>query len=298
MGDSVNSNRDIMRLTLGLVLIGTVGAAVLATGLDVMTIVFWRSAIGALFLLVWCFATGILPDRTLTARNLALGAVAGTSLVLSWAALFGGLMLTSISTATILFHIQPFLILLIGAVIWKERVTRDQMIWLVVAFFGVALASGLSLSSAQVNPNWLLGILITLGGAFLYAITAIAGKGLAGQRGEITALCQTTVGVIIFAPFVNFHQDIALPSWGWLAVIGVVHTGIAWVLIYSAYPRVSTPVIAVLSFVNPLTAITTDWLFFDRLLGLPQAIGMVLIVIGTLGVKLGWRLSPRSIAVP
>lgn len=294
MDESVNSNRAAIRLTLGLALIGTVGAAVVASGLDVITIVFWRSAIGALFMLVWCFATGLLPDRTITRRNLALGAVAGTSLVLSWAAFFGGILLTNISTATILFHIQPFLILLIGAVIWKERVTRDQLIWLIAAFAGVALASGLSLSSGEIDPDWLLGISIALGGAFLYAITAVAGKGLAGQRGEVTTLIQTVAGVIIFAPFVDFSQEITLPSWGWLAMIGVVQTGIGWALIYSAYPYVSTPLLAVLTFVNPLTAIATDWLFFDRLLGPAQAVGMVLIVVSTLGVKLGWRLLPRA----
>jgi len=234
-----------------------------------------------------------LTGRTLTTRNLALGVVAGVSLVLSWAAFFGGIILTSISTATILFHIQPFLILLIGSVIWKERVTRDQLIWLVAAFIGVALASGLSWSTGQTDPKWLLGITITLGGAVVYAVTAIAGKGLSGQRGEITTLTQTLAGVVIFAPFVNFHQHIALPAWGFLAMIGVVQTGIAWVLIFSALPRVSTPVIAVLSFVNPLTAIATDWLFFNRPLGFAQALGMSLIVVSTLGVKLGWRLTPR-----
>ncbi|MBL0405277.1 DMT family transporter [Microvirga aerilata] len=298
MGDPVMFDRAALRLTLGLVLIGTVGAAVVASGLDPITIVFWRSAIATLFLLVWCFATGILPDRTLTLRNLALGAVAGTSLVMSWAAFFGGIMLTSISTATILFHIQPFLILLISAAIWKERVSLNQTIWLAGAFAGVVLASGLSLSSGEVDPDWLLGIGITLGGAFFYAITAIAGKGLAGQRGEITTLCQTVVGIIVFAPFVDFSQDITLPSWGWVAMVGVLQTGVAWVLIYSAYPYVSTPVLAVLSFVNPLTAIMTDWLFFDHLLGWPQALGMVLIVIGTLGIKLDWRLVPAPRVSP
>jgi drug/metabolite transporter (DMT)-like permease len=287
-----NPNQSALRLALGLILIGTVGAAVVASGLDAITIVFWRSAIGAAFLLVWCLATGILPDRTLTARNLALGAVAGVSLVLSWAAFFAGIILTSISTATILFHIQPFLILLIGAVLWKERVTRDQVFWLAAAFVGVALASGLSLSSGPVDPKWMMGIVITLGGAFVYAVTAIAGKGLSGQRGEITTLTQTLAGVVIFAPFVDLHQHIAAPSWGFLSMIGVLQTGIAWVLIFSALPRVPTPLIAVLSFVNPLTAIATDWLFFNRPLGLAQALGMVLIVVSTLGVKFGWRVTP------
>jgi drug/metabolite transporter (DMT)-like permease len=71
-------------------------------------------------------------------------------------------------------------------------------------------------------------------------------------------------------------------------MIGILQTGIAWVLVYSAYPHVSTPLMAVLSFVNPVTAILSDWLFFGHLIGPAQAAGMALIVTGTLGVKLGW----------
>lgn len=282
----------LTKLVSGLMLIGTVGAAVVATGLDAITIVFWRSAIGALFMLIWCLATGILPDRTLTPRNLLLGLVAGTSLVLSWAAFFAGIRLTSITTATIIFHIQPFLIVLIGAALWRERISRDQLIWLGAAFAGVALASGLSFGPGEAEAGWTTGIAITVAGAFLYAVTAIAGKGLSGQRGEITTLTQTVVGCVIFLPFVDLDQRIAPEAWGWLAMIGVVQTGIAWVLVYSAYPHVSTPVMAVLSFVNPLTAILSDWLFFGHVIGPSQAAGMALIVAGTLGVKLGWRLSP------
>ena len=70
-----------------------------------------------------------------------------------------------------------------------------------------------------------------------------------------------------------------------------MQTGIAWVLIHSALPFVSAAMTAVLSFVNPLTAILTDGLFFDNLLGLGQVVGMVLIVTSTLGMKLGFRLS-------
>ena len=283
----------IFKLTSGLMLIGTVGAAVVATGLDAITIVFWRSVIGAIFLTIWCFATGILPDRTLTAKNLLLGAVAGVSLVLSWAAFFAGILLTSISTATILFHVQPFLIVLISAVIWKERISRAQLVWLFMAFVGVALASNLTLSSGDIDKEWMTGVLILLGGAFVYAITAVAGKELRDQRGEITTLIQTVAGALIFLPFVDFGQEITMPAWSLLAMIGVLQTGVAWVLVYSAYPYVSTPLIAVLSFVNPMTAILSDWLFYGHLIGPAQAMGMGLIVIGTLGVKLGWRPWPR-----
>lgn len=284
-----DSHSATFKLVSGMVLIGTVGAAVVASGLDAITIVFWRSLIGALFLAAWCLARGILPDRSLSWRSLGIGLIAGVSLVLSWAAFFEGILRTSISTATILFHIQPFWIVLIGAVIWRERISRAQALWLGAAFVGVALASNLRLSTGDMDWNWASGVLILLGGSVIYAITAVAGKALPEQRGEVTTLIQTVAGVLIFAPFVHFDQQIALPAWGALAVIGILQTGVAWVLVYAALPQVSTPMIAVLSFVNPLTAIFTDWLFFDRLIGPAQAFGMGLIVVGTLGVKLGWQ---------
>lgn len=284
-----DNNTATLKLLSGLILIGTVSAAVVATGLDAITIVFWRSVIGAAFLAIWCFSRGILPDQTLTRRSLWIGAIAGVSLVLSWAAFFEGILRTSISTATILFHTQPFWIVLIGAVLWKERISRAQLVWLCAAFVGVALATNLSLSTQDMDARWGTGVLILLGGALVYAVTAVAGKELRDQRGEVTTLIQTLAGTLIFAPFIQFNQSIALPAWGLLAMIGVLQTGVAWVLVYSALPKVSTPMIAVLSFANPLTAIFTDWLFYDRLLGPAQALGMALIVLGTLGVKLGWQ---------
>lgn len=286
---TTESNSAIYKLVTGLMLIGTVGAAVVASGLDAITIVFWRSVIGALFLAIWCFGRKILPDSSLTYRSVWIGVIAGVSLVLSWAAFFEGILRTSISTATILFHTQPFWIVLIGAVVWKERISIAQIVWLCVAFVGVALASNLSLSANDIDERWLTGVLILLGGALVYAITAVAGKELKDQRGEVTTLIQTIAGTMIFAPFVNFDQHIALPSWGLLLMIGVLQTGVAWVLVYSALPKVTTPMIAVLSFSNPLTAIFTDWFFYDRLIGPTQTLGMGLIVLGTLGIKLGWQ---------
>ncbi|MGE8488551.1 MAG: EamA family transporter, partial [Paraburkholderia nemoris] len=43
-------------------------------------------------------------------------------------------------------------------------------------------------------------------------------------------------------------------------------------------------------FVYPLTAIVVDAIVYGRALSLPQLAGMVLIVIASLGVNLGWPL--------
>ncbi|CAN7329696.1 EamA family transporter [Rhizobium sp. LjRoot258] len=78
------------------------------------------------------------------------------------------------------------------------------------------------------------------------------------------------MGVLIFAPFVHFGQSISPPSWGWLLGIGIIHTGIAWVIIYSAYPQLSTPVIGMLSFIYPIVAAVIDWAIYDHPLGLSR----------------------------
>ena len=78
-----DSNHAILKLLIGFTLIDTVGAAVVASGLDAITIVFWRSVVGAVFMGGWCLATGILPDRRITRQSVGMGAIAGISLVLS-----------------------------------------------------------------------------------------------------------------------------------------------------------------------------------------------------------------------
>lgn len=286
------------KLVAAMMIVGTVGAFATEAGLDPVTTVFWRCAFGTVFLGAWCLIRGYLPDRSLSSARLALAALGGVCMVLSWIAFFAGFAMTSIATTTIVYHIQPFFVVLIGVLFLKERITPDQMIWMVGAFVGVVLASGLVVSSGTVSTTWMAGIALTLAAALLYAIATILAKGLGQQRPEVTALCQTMVGVVLLAPFADLFGSVPAASWGWLLGIGILHTGIAYVLMYSAYPKLSTPVIGVLTFIYPLVAIVIDWVVYGHPLGAAQALGMMLIALGTLGVRLGWRFpGSRTVSV-
>ena len=69
-------------------IIGTVGAFVVETGLDPVTVVFWRCVFGSLFLGAWCLIRGFLPDRSLSMRGLVTAALVGVCIVMSWVAFF------------------------------------------------------------------------------------------------------------------------------------------------------------------------------------------------------------------
>jgi drug/metabolite transporter (DMT)-like permease len=288
-----NVRYPALQLGLALAVSGTVGAFVLEAGVSPFTAVFWRCAFGALFLALWSLAFGYLPDRQVKRRNLLLSALAGVFLALCWACLFAGFQMTSIATATIVFQSYPFLLVLAGMVLWREKATLDHGFWLVLAFIGVPLASGVLGRQLVGGSNWLIGALLTFAAAAAYVVTTMAVRSIKGQRPELTMMYQALVGAVLLSFAADFHQAISLPSWGWLIGVGVIHSGLVMVAMYATYPLLTTPVIAIMNFIYPAMAIMIDWLIYGHPLGPVQWLGVVMIMVATLGVNLKWRIFAR-----
>ena len=72
------------------------------------------------------------------------------------------------------------------------------------------------------------------------------------------------------------------PAWGWLAGMGVVHTGLAYVLVYGGVARLSAGRMAVLQFVYPASAVAFDALVYGRTLSASQLAGGALLLTGLL----------------
>lgn len=287
-----------LQLGVALAVSGTVGAFALEAGTDAMTTVFFRCAFGALFLAGWCLTTGRLQSTTFTVRNLVLSALAGCFLAFCWACLFSGFAMTSIATATIVFQSYPFFLVIAGVILLGDRIELDQVLWMVVAFAGVPLASGVTGDAVFAGNSWSLGVILTLLAAAAYVGTTMSVRAISGQSPEVTMMIQALVGAVVLSVGVDFQQTIELSSWGWLVGMGVIHSGIVMVAMYATYPLLTTPVIAIMNFIYPAVAILLDWLVYHHPLALQQWIGLALIVLATLGVNLKWRIIPRRGMVP
>ena len=68
-------------------------------------------------------------------------------------------------------------------------------------------------------------------------------------------------------------------AWGWLAGLGVIHTGLAYVVLYAGMSRLKTGNIAVLQFVYPLTAILVDRVVYGHALGSTQIVGVCVMAV-------------------
>jgi drug/metabolite transporter (DMT)-like permease len=278
------------QLLLGELLIGSVGVFVHESGQDAVTAVFYRCLFGGLFLLAWGLARrhlrGLLQERVL----LRGAVLSGVLLVLNWVALFAGMARSSIGVATLVYHFFPFVMLILAALLQGERTPTADLAWTLLGFVGVACSADPARLWRDADASYLIGIGLTLLAAVLCGASLLMSRKIGKQRPFALVMIQCWVGVAMLAGFSStgvFHVG---PHWAWLLGLGVIHSGIVYVLFYSSYPRLPVVTIAVVAFVYPLVTLLLDYLIYGHLLAPVQLAGLVLIVLGTLGVNLKWRL--------
>ncbi|MFF5707528.1 DMT family transporter [Streptomyces sp. NPDC012756] len=282
-----NEIRGTLELTLAMVLSGTLGVFVVESGASPFEVVFFRCLFGAVALGAYSLLRGFFTGHGFTPRKLGLAALGGVFIVFNWVFLFEAYRATSISLATVVYHTQPFFLVLLGALFLRERISGAKIGWLVLAFLGLVLVSG-------VRPGdtaSLAGLGYALAAAVLYALATFVTKRITGVRPHLIALVQVVVGMPLLLPFVEFG-GVGGGGWGWLVGLGFIHTGLMYVLMYAAYAKLPTAKIAVLAFTYPAVAMGVDWAVYGHHIGLVQALGVPLIVLASLKVTLVRAAAP------
>lgn len=281
----------LAQMTAAMTLSGTLGVFVLESGQSAWNVVFFRCVFAAVSLLVYCWARGLLRPRQFTKTTLALALVAGAALVMNWVLLFSAYRLASISLATAVYNVQPFFLIALGIIFLGERPTRGKLVWSVVAFAGLLLVLQLQSPHLSTGDHFLAGLLLGLGAGALYAITAVIVKRLKGVPPHVLALVQVTLGAFMLLPMADFSAlPTAASQWGCLIALGVVHTCLMYILLYSAIQKLPTTSVAALSFIYPAVAILLDFMVYGQRLAPSQIAGVSLIFLAAAGVSLNWRL--------
>lgn len=271
----------------GGVLLGTVGVFVQEAGQHPLVTVLFRCAFGALALLAWGLATGRVRELRVRGRSWPVVAATGVLMVLNWALFFAAIPRTSIGVATIVFHIQPVWIMLFGTLVLREAVAPRQAVAVVAALLGLVLTTGrLGGDAAAWGPDHVSGLLMCLAGSLCYAAVTILAKTEKVVTPFALAWWQCAVGTVLllWVPLVHGWPQ-APSSWAWLAGLGVLHTGLAYAILFAGMARLTLGRIAVLQYVYPLTAIVLDWAVYGRGLDAVQLAGVGLMAGALLVVK-------------
>ncbi len=158
------------------------------------------------------------------------------------------------------------------------------------ATLGLVLVIGLGGPAAE--QDHLRGILFGLGAAVFYAAVILMNKGLRQTAGLPRTVLQMLAAIVVLTPYVactgGFHPEL-LDGTGWvcLLIVGLVHTGLAYCLYFSALKDLQGQRTAILSYVDPLVAVAVSVLVLGEGIGPWQLLGGGLILGCTLWNELG-----------
>ncbi len=123
-------------------------------------------------------------------------------------------------------------------------------------------------------------------------------KQLKGIRPHLIVLIQVSFGIVLLFPLANFSDlgSITGVQWTYLLILGGVHICMLYILMHSAFQKLPTPVIAVMSFIYPVVAIGVDHIFYVQSLILGQLAGIALLMFGSFAANQNLSLFPRNTA--
>ncbi|WP_439855515.1 DMT family transporter [Pseudomonas yamanorum] len=288
--------RGSWEMVAAMLISGTIGWFVLVSGVPVVEVVFWRCVIGALTLLVVCGLLGYLRLDLLSYTKLGLAMLSGVAIVGNWLLLFESYARASISISTAVYNVQPFMLVLLAAVFLGEKITVQKLAWLSVAFVGMLAIVTAHGSQQNTGDDYLAGVALALGAAFLYAIAALIIKRLKEVPPHLMALIQVSTGALLLAPLMQWHSlSASMDAWAALLTLGVVHTGLMYVLLYGAIQKLPTAITGALSFIYPIAAIFVDWIAFGHRLGWMQWLGVAAILLAAAGLQRGWWWRSKTV---
>ncbi|UUZ48563.1 DMT family transporter [Massilia sp. B-10] len=120
----------------------------------------------------------------------------------------------------------------------------------------------------------LSGAALACAAAFLYALATLATRKLSAIPPAQIAGVQLLIGVAVLVPLAQIPgPGTPLASVLSLGTLGLIHTGLMYQLMYSAFQRLLMAKIAILSFIYPLTAILIDIAWFGTVLT-PLPVGL------------------------
>lgn len=288
-----------------LALLATCGAGVLwGTGALVVNVLvskhgftpqnisFWRFVIGAIVLVV-VFGRGIVWHRLKPILlTVLLAGIAMAGYVLLW---FLGIEQMGAAIPTLIaLCLPPVIVTLIAIFRGQEKADSQLLFILFGAIVGTVLIitrHGEASESIDAH-NVLLGVIYSMGSAFLYAgFSLFSGRiSIALGAGPATA-CLSIVAAVAMGTFA-FYQPFAwpteIPPQAWFLYLGVVTAALALLAFSWGAARLKPTALTVATLLEPLTAVVLSSFLLGEHLGVLQWVGGILLLLSI------WALGNRT----
>lgn len=193
------------------------------------------------------------------------------------------------SVGAVLLYTSPVFIMLLSAVLFRERITANKSVALVLTVIGCALVSGIARGSASVSTDVLL---YGIGAGFFYSLYTVFGKFALQKYDSLTVTVYTflfaILGSLPFAELPSLIRTVAqTPSvllWG--LGIGLICTALPYFLYTWALTHMESGRAAIIVAVEPIVGSVVGITLFHESCNLPKLLGIVCVLLAILVLNL------------
>ncbi|MCI7186541.1 MAG: DMT family transporter [Fusobacterium mortiferum] len=269
-----------LRNITAMLIFGTIGLFVKNIELSSSEIALTRGFIGGVTLILATIFFKKKISFEAIKNNLYLLIFSGLAVGLNWIFLFQGYKYTSISNATLSYYFAPVFVTILAPFILKEKLTLSKFLCVLMALVGMFCIVGVDGINGGSD---LIGIAYGLLAAGFYASVILMNKFLKGIDSIEITVIQLISATITLLPYVLYVEGLGILSVSsvsipYILILGIVHTGIAYLLYFSSLQGLKGQTIAVLSYIDPVFAIIISAVILKEQLGFLQIIGGVLIL--------------------
>ena len=281
-----------LSLLSAMTIFGTVGIFVRYIPLPAATVAFFRGVLGLVFMLILLAVTGKKPELAVIRKNLWILLLSGGAMGLNWVFLFESYRHTTVAVATICYYLAPVFLVLVSPLL-GERLTGKKLLLSGIALVGMVFVSGVLDGGISGGK----GIAFAVGAAALYTAVMFLNKKLGAISAYDKTVMQLAAAVVVILPYCLLTGGFGMGQmvgrdYALLAVVGFVHTGIAYWLYFGALGQLPSQSVALFSYLDPVIAIVLSALWLGEILHWQEILGAALI----LGSALWSELPGKKVA--
>lgn len=271
-----------LKITISMIIWGSLGIFARFISLPSLEIAFLRAIIASVSIYVIKLFTN--NGRIKLAGNAKLLLISGGFLAGNWIFLFEAYKRTTIANATLSYYMAPVLAVVLASFLIKgEKITKKGLLALFISFAGLIVTYQMSINN-EINVLQTSGLAFGLLAAFMYAGVVICNKKIVEISPFDRVLAQMVVSSLIMLPIVVFRGQIAIKSSNellFILILGLVHTTLTYLLYFPSIEHVKVQTAAILSYVDPLSALIFGTLFLNEPLSVFHIIGGGLVLLGS-----------------
>lgn len=269
--------KDSLKYFIAVFLYGTLGFFLSLINVDSELVVLCRGFFGALFIFIVKKIRKQGFDFKAIKDNLLYLAICGVSLGINEVLLFTGYK-HAVSLASLGNYTAPISVIIISTILNKDKLNYKQLLCVIFSFIGIVLLSGVFSNNNGDVIALVYGLLASIG----FILLVLFNKKL----GPMEPLDKTFVEIVFTAitvlPFILINKSIP-STWDIktiliLMVLGIVHTGFAYLLYFDAIKTLEPIKIAIIGYVEPVLSVLIGALLLNEPMDIYGIIGTILII--------------------